>query len=76
MNVSKVMIHAAVVSVLAGAAHAKEGRPIKIATEGAFPPWNAVDVSGQPIGFDIDVGLELCAAQQVRVLVSLEVGET
>lgn len=66
MNVSKVMIHAAVVSVLAGAAHAKEGRPIKIATEGAFPPWNAVDVSGQPIGFDIDVGLELCARAKLK----------
>jgi octopine/nopaline transport system substrate-binding protein len=66
MNVFKVMIHAAVVSVLAGAAHAEEGRPIKIATEGAFPPWNAVDASGKPIGFDIDVGLELCARAKLK----------
>ena len=66
MNVFKVMIHAAVVSVFAGAAHAEQGRPIKIATEGAFPPWNAVDASGKPIGFDIDVGLELCARAKLK----------
>ncbi len=33
---------------------------MKIATEGAFPPWNAVDSSGKAVGFDIDVGMALC----------------
>lgn len=33
---------------------------VKIATEGAFPPWNAVDSSGKAVGFDIDVGMALC----------------
>ncbi|AYD04872.1 lysine/arginine/ornithine ABC transporter substrate-binding protein [Neorhizobium sp. NCHU2750] len=37
-----------------------QAKAITIATEGAFPPWNAVDTAGQPIGFDIDVGKALC----------------
>lgn len=41
-------------------AQATEEKIIKIATEGAFPPWNAIDNSGRPIGFDIDVGNALC----------------
>ncbi len=41
-------------------AHAQQERHIRIATEGAFPPWNAVDKSGEPIGFDIDVGRAVC----------------
>lgn len=60
------MLHVVVVSSLAGAAHAEEGRTIKIATDGAFPPWNAVDTSGKPIGFDIDVGEALCARANLK----------
>lgn len=41
-------------------ADADQNTSIKIATEGAFPPWNAVDNNGKPIGFDIDVGRALC----------------
>ena len=33
---------------------------IKIATEGAYPPWNAKDASGNLIGFEIDLAKELC----------------
>lgn len=44
---------------LASIASAQD-KTITIATEGAFPPWNAVDTSGMPIGFDIDVGKALC----------------
>lgn len=39
---------------------------VKIATEGAFPPWNAIDASGNPIGFDIDVGMALCEKAQLN----------
>lgn len=34
---------------------------LKIATEGAYPPFNAVDASGQLIGFDVDIAKALCA---------------
>lgn len=34
---------------------------LRIATEGAFAPFNFEDEKGQPAGFDIDVAWELCA---------------
>ena len=33
---------------------------IKIGTEGAYPPWNAKDASGNLIGFEVDLAKELC----------------
>lgn len=59
-------MHILAAGVLAGTAHADDRATIKIATEGAFPPWNAVDTSGEPIGFDIDVGMELCARANLK----------
>ena len=34
---------------------------IKIGTEGAYPPWNSKDASGNLIGFEVDLAKELCA---------------
>ena len=34
---------------------------IRIGTEGAYPPWNAKDASGNLIGFEVDLAKELCA---------------
>lgn len=59
-------VYAVIVGLVAGTAYAEDGRTIKIATEGAFPPWNAVDTSGKPTGFDIDVGLALCAHAHLK----------
>lgn len=36
---------------------------IRIATEGAFPPFNTRDSSGAPTGFEIDLGNAICAHQ-------------
>ena len=33
---------------------------IKIGTEGAYPPWNAKDASGNLIGFEVELANELC----------------
>ena len=33
---------------------------VKIGTEGAYPPWNNTDASGNLVGFEIDLGKELC----------------
>ena len=33
---------------------------IKIGTEGAYPPWNNMDSSGNLVGFEIELGQELC----------------
>ena len=33
---------------------------IKIGTEGAYPPWNSKDASGNLIGFEVELAMELC----------------
>jgi len=44
----------------AAAGGAKEWKKVRVATEGAYPPWNATDPSGKLHGFDIDVMNEVC----------------
>ncbi|BBO72523.1 nopaline-binding periplasmic protein [Desulfosarcina alkanivorans] len=39
---------------------AKEWKNVRVATEGAYPPWNATDADGKLYGFDIDVIEEVC----------------
>ncbi len=39
--------------------------PVKLATEGAYPPFNYVDDNGKVGGFDIDLGNELCKRAQL-----------
>ncbi|MFN3988169.1 MAG: ABC transporter substrate-binding protein [Rhodocyclaceae bacterium] len=44
-------------ALIAGSAHADK---VRIATEGAYAPFNFIDSSGQPQGFDVDIALALC----------------
>ena len=48
-----------------GAAHA-EIKTVRIGTEGAYPPFNGVDTSGQLVGFDIDIAKALCDRMKVE----------
>ena len=36
------------------------GRQIRIATEGAYKPWNFTDSSGKLVGFELDLAADLC----------------
>jgi octopine/nopaline transport system substrate-binding protein len=45
---------------------AKDWTSVRIATEGAYPPWNATDSSGQLIGFEVDLANDLCERMQVE----------
>ena len=40
---------------------AGDWQEIKIATEGAYPPWNDTDASGNLVGFEIELAQDLCA---------------
>jgi octopine/nopaline transport system substrate-binding protein len=41
-------------------AQAKDWKKIRIATEGAYAPWNFQDASGKLAGFEIDLAADLC----------------
>ncbi|MCY3825307.1 MAG: transporter substrate-binding domain-containing protein [Nitrospinae bacterium] len=47
------------------AADWKEGSTVRIATEGAYPPWNDTDASGKLVGFEIDLAADLCRRMKV-----------
>jgi octopine/nopaline transport system substrate-binding protein len=38
---------------------------VKIATEGAYPPWNFIDASGNLVGFEIELAEDLCTRMNV-----------
>ena len=39
---------------------------LRIATEGAYPPFNSVDANGQLVGFDVDIAKALCAEMKAN----------
>jgi polar amino acid transport system substrate-binding protein len=58
------VIAAAFAAVLA--ASAASAQTLKIGSEGAYPPFNTKDTSGNIIGFDIDIANALCAEMKVE----------
>lgn len=49
-----------------GVAQAAEGPTLRIATEGAYPPFNFYTADGQLAGFDIEIGKALCERMQAK----------
>jgi polar amino acid transport system substrate-binding protein len=47
-------------------AASQQPRSIRIATEGAFPPFNYLDDKNEPHGFEIDLAKALCEAMAAR----------
>lgn len=60
---NKLILAAAAFSLLATGANAET---VRLATEGAYAPWNFLDDSGKPAGFDIDVGNEVCKRAELE----------
>lgn len=40
--------------------------PLRVATEGAYPPFNYLDEQGRLTGFDVDIARALCAALETE----------
>jgi octopine/nopaline transport system substrate-binding protein len=60
MNIMKSFALTVIAATLASGAAAAQERIIKIATEGAYAPWNFTGAGGKLVGFDIDLANELC----------------
>jgi octopine/nopaline transport system substrate-binding protein len=45
---------------------AKEWKKVRIATEGAYAPWNFMDPSGKLSGYEIDLANDLCSRMKVE----------
>ncbi len=71
------LIALAVVFAASAAAMAQEGAPvpIRIATEGAYPPFNYVE-NNEPAGFEVDLGRALCGAMKVACTFQLQDWDT
>ncbi len=57
MKLKFVVLMAVASLFLMGSAHAEK---IRIATEGAYPPFNMKNTKGELIGFDVDIARALC----------------
>ncbi|WP_434626058.1 transporter substrate-binding domain-containing protein [Azospirillum sp. B2RO_4] len=58
-------------TIAAGAASFANQQPapppaLRIATEGAFAPWNATTADGKLVGFEVDLAQDLCRRMRVR----------
>jgi octopine/nopaline transport system substrate-binding protein len=60
MKIARVLLAAAVAIAAYATTADAQGRKIKIATEGAYAPWNFTNAQGKLEGFEIDLGAELC----------------
>jgi octopine/nopaline transport system substrate-binding protein len=60
MNIKKSFALVGIAAMLAGGAATAQDRVVKIATEGAYAPWNFTGADGKLEGFDIDLANELC----------------
>ncbi|MFO1433774.1 MAG: ABC transporter substrate-binding protein [Candidatus Competibacteraceae bacterium] len=53
-------------ALLTGSIQAKEWKEVRIAIEGAYPPFSSVDKEGNLQGFDVDIAKALCEAMKVQ----------
>lgn len=60
----KILLSTAASLLISAQAFAAE--TLKIGTEGAYPPFNLIDASGQVVGFDLDIAHALCARMAVE----------
>jgi len=53
-------------ALAAPGAGAKDWQTVRIATEGAYPPWNQTNTAGELVGFELDLAKDLCARMAVE----------
>jgi polar amino acid transport system substrate-binding protein len=63
-NYKNILLAAAATLIFSGQALAAD--KLKIGTEGAYPPFNLIDASGEVGGFDVEIAQALCAKMQAE----------
>jgi len=72
MNIFKKTILTVLVSLLLiGNVYADK---VKIGTEGAYPPWNSKDASGNLIGFEVELATGFVFTRNMIVQLSNKIG--
>lgn len=61
MNLRKLIVTLSLVAGTALTASLAQAEKIRIATEGAYAPFNMIDANGELKGFDVDIAHALCA---------------
>lgn len=61
-----ILLSGLVLAAFASTAIAKEWTEIRIATEGAYPPFNYVDADGTLKGFDVEIAQALCDQMKAK----------
>jgi len=64
-NLAALLLTMVISMILPAQGVAGDWKSIKIATEGAYPPWNLIDSSGNLTGFEIDLANDLCRRMNV-----------
>ncbi|MEM7252990.1 MAG: lysine/arginine/ornithine ABC transporter substrate-binding protein [Pseudomonadota bacterium] len=64
----KTTVTALCVVLITGLSHVAwaDQKTVRIATEGAYAPWNFTDSSGKLVGFELDLAAELCARMKAK----------
>ena len=60
------LVAVATLAFTTGAFAVDEVKKLKMGVEGAYPPFNSLDASGQAVGFDVEIGNALCAKMKVE----------
>lgn len=56
----------AAILLFAGGVQAKDWTKVRVAIEGAYPPFSQVTADGKLVGFDVDIAIALCEAMGVE----------
>ncbi len=60
------ILGAALLGLIVGPAAAKDWKEVRIATEGAYKPFNYFDANKNLVGLDVDLAKALCARMKVK----------
>ncbi|MEO1694342.1 MAG: transporter substrate-binding domain-containing protein, partial [Pseudomonadota bacterium] len=65
-TLAKLSLAVAAAAMFAAPLAAKEWKEVRIATEGAYKPWNFKDSAGKIIGYEVDLANDLCKRMGVK----------